>query len=79
VLTLVIRGTANAGVVDVDADGAGLGDTVAEAVGDGDAAVDLAGEGLAEADGETPPCPGGVSGEVTVIAAGTMPATTGPG
>ena len=76
-LTLVIRGTGNAGGVDVDVDvdGVGLGDALAEVDGD----VDLAGDGLAEADGEAPPLAGWVSGDVMVIAAGPMPAAIGPG
>jgi hypothetical protein len=74
VLTLVIRGTGNAG----DVDGVGLGDALAEPEVDGDG-VDLAGAGLAEADGEASPLAGSVSGDLTVIAAGTIPAAIGPG
>jgi hypothetical protein len=76
VLTLVIRGTGNAG--DVDADGVGLGDALAEPEVDGDG-DDLAGAGLAESDGEASPAAGWVSGDLTVIATGTIPAATGPG
>jgi hypothetical protein len=75
VLTLVIRGTGNA--EDVDADGVGLGDALAEPEVDGDG-DGLAGAGLA-ADGEASPAAGWVSGDLAVIATGTIPAATGPG
>jgi len=74
VLTLVIRGTGNAG----DVDGVGLGDALAEPEVDGEGA-DLAGAGLAEADGEASPLAGWVSGDLTVTTAGTIPAAIGPG
>jgi hypothetical protein len=74
VLTLVIRGTGNTG----DVDGVGLGDALAEPEVDGEG-VDLAGAGLEEADGEASPAAGWVSGDLTVIATGTIPAAIGPG
>jgi len=74
VLTLVIRGTGNAG----DVDGAGPGDALAEPEVDGEGA-DLAGAGLEEADGEVSPLAGWVCGDLTVIATGMIPAAIGPG
>ena len=73
-LTLVIRGTGNTG----DVDGVGLGDALAEPDVGGEG-VDLAGAGLEEADGEASPVAGWVSGDLTVIATGTIPAAIGPG
>ena len=73
-LTLVIRGTGNAG----DVDGAGPGDALTEPEVDGEGA-DLAGAGLEEADGEVSPLAGWVCGDLTVIATGMIPAAIGPG